>query len=176
MAADALSSMRNQILGTRLRIGHGFDVHRLSEGRKLMLAGVEIPHPKGLSGHSDADVATHALIDALLGAAGLGDIGMHFPDSDPAYRDASSIGLLRNVCEAVTSLGFRIANIDVTIVAQEPKIGPHRAAMVDNLASASGLEPDRVNVKATTTEGLGFTGRKEGIAAFAVVLLHESDD
>jgi 2-C-methyl-D-erythritol 2,4-cyclodiphosphate synthase len=128
-----------------------------------------------LAGHSDADVVIHALIDALLGAAGLGDIGMHFPDSDPAYRDASSVSMLETIVVAVRTLGFRIANLDVTILAQDPKIGPFRAAMVGNLAEAVGIEPDRVNVKATTTEGLGFVGRGEGIAASAVVLLEEGE-
>ncbi len=156
-----------------MRVGHGFDVHQLGEGRKLILGGVQIDHPFGLLGHSDADVATHALIDALLGAAGLGDLGMHFPDTDPAYYGASSISMLENICETVRSLGYRISNMDVTIVAQEPRIGPYRAAMVENLATAAGVEPERINVKATTAEGLGFTGRKEGIAASAVVLLEE---
>lgn len=159
-----------------MRVGHGFDVHRLVEGRKLVLAGVEIAYPLGLLGHSDADVAAHAVIDALLGAAGLGDIGMHFPDTDPAFRDISSMRLMETACDAVRSLGFRISNIDLTIVAQEPKIGPYRGAMVGNLADAAGVDAERVNVKATTTEGLGITGRKEGIAASAVVLLEEDSD
>lgn len=159
-----------------MRVGQGFDTHRLVEGRKLVLAGVEIAYPLGLLGHSDADVAAHAVIDALLGAAGLGDIGMHFPDSDPTYRDASSMRLLETTCDAVRSLGYRIANIDVTIIAEEPKIGRFRGAMVGNLADATGVEADRVNVKATTTEGLGFAGRKEGIAALAVALLEEESD
>jgi 2-C-methyl-D-erythritol 2,4-cyclodiphosphate synthase len=154
-----------------LRIGHGFDAHKFVEDRKLVLGGETIPYPLGLEGHSDADVLTHALIDALLGAAGLGDIGMHFPDTDPAYRDVSSISMLETIVGAVRSLGFRIANLDVTVLAQAPKIGPVRAAIVGNLAEAVGIEPDRVNVKATTTEGLGFIGRAEGIAASAVVLL-----
>ena len=154
-----------------MRVGQGFDAHKLVEGRKLILGGVQIEHPTGLDGHSDADVLTHAVIDALLGAAGLGDIGMHFPDSDPAYKDASSIGMLEIIATAVHGMGFRIVNIDATILEQKPKIGPHRAAMVGNLALATGVEPDRVNVKATTTEGLGFIGRSEGIAAAAVVSL-----
>jgi len=128
-----------------------------------------------LEGHSDADVLTHALIDALLGAAGLGDIGIHFPDTDPAYRDASSISMLETIVEAVRALGFRIGNLDVTVLAQAPKIGPFRAAIVGNLAEAVGIEPDRVNVKATTTEGLGFIGRAEGIAVSAVVLLEKDE-
>lgn len=159
-----------------MRVGHGFDVHPFVEGRRLVLAGVEIASPLGLLGHSDADVASHAVIDALLGAAGLGDIGVHFPDSDPTYRDASSLRLIETTCDAVRSLGYRIANIDVTIVAEEPKIGRHRGAMVGNLAEAAGIDADRVNVKATTTEGLGFAGRKEGIAAYAVALLEEDPD
>jgi len=158
-----------------LRIGHGFDAHKFVENRKLILGGETIPYPLGLEGHSDADVLTHALIDALLGAAGLGDIGMHFPDTDPAYRDASSISMLETIVEAVRALGFRIVNLDVTVLAQAPKIGPFRAAIVGNLAEAVGIEPDRVNVKATTTEGLGFIGRAEGIAVSAVVLLEKDE-
>jgi 2-C-methyl-D-erythritol 2,4-cyclodiphosphate synthase len=158
-----------------LRIGHGFDAHKFVENRKLILGGETIPYHLGLEGHSDADVLTHALIDALLGAAGLGDIGMHFPDSDPAYRDASSITMLETIVAAIGALGFRIANLDVTVLAEGPRIGPFRAAIVGNLADAVGIEPDRVNVKATTTEGLGFIGRAEGIAASAVVLLEEED-
>ena len=158
-----------------MRIGHGFDAHRFAEKRKLIMGGETLPYHLGLAGHSDADVVIHALIDALLGAAGLGDIGMHFPDSDPAYRDASSVSMLETIVVAVRTLGFRIANLDVTILAQDPKIGPFRAAMVGNLAEAVGIEPDRVNVKATTTEGLGFVGRGEGIAASAVVLLEEGE-
>ena len=154
-----------------MRIGQGFDAHKFVEGRALILGGEKIDHPQGLEGHSDADVLTHAVIDALLGAAGLGDIGMHFPDSDPTYRDAQSLAMLGVICKAVEELGFRIANIDTTIFAQRPRIGPYRAAMVGNLASASHIDPERINVKATTTEGLGFVGRGEGIAASAVVLL-----
>jgi len=158
-----------------VRIGQGYDVHKFGEGRKLILGGVEFDHPRGLVGHSDADVLTHAVMDALLGAAGLGDIGMHFPDTDPAYADSSSIELLRTVVRAVNELGYRIANLDATIVAGEPTIGPKRGAMVAELAQATGVDPGRVNVKATTTEGLGATGRGEGIAASAVVLLTEGD-
>ncbi len=154
-----------------MRIGHGFDAHKFVEHRKLILGGEAIPYHLGLEGHSDADVLTHALIDALLGAAGLGDIGMHFPDTDPAYHNASSISMLGTIVDAVRSLGFRIVNLDVTVLAQGPKIGPFRAAIVGNLAEAIGIESDRVNVKATTTEGLGFIGRAEGIAASALVLL-----
>jgi 2-C-methyl-D-erythritol 2,4-cyclodiphosphate synthase len=156
-----------------LRIGQGFDAHGFAEDRKLVLGGVEIEFPRGLEGHSDADVLIHAIIDALLGAAGLGDIGMHFPDSDPTYRNASSMGMLVTISKAVRSMGFRIANIDATIFAQMPRIGPHRAAMVGKIAAACGIDPQRVNVKATTTEGLGFIGRQEGIAASAVTLLEE---
>ncbi len=137
------------------------------------MGGVEIDHPFGLEGHSDADVLTHAIIDALLGAAALGDIGGHFPDTDPRYRDASSIRLLEAITEKINGLGYRIANIDSTVFAEKPRIAPYRAAMVEKLASATGLSPERVNVKATTTERLGFTGRQEGIAASAVALLEE---
>jgi 2-C-methyl-D-erythritol 2,4-cyclodiphosphate synthase len=154
-----------------LRIGQGFDAHKLVAGRRLILGGEEIDFPLGLEGHSDADVVIHALIDALLGAAGLGDIGMHFPDSDPRYKDASSMEMLETIVLALESLGFEILNVDVTIFAQEPRIGPFRAAMVGNLAAGMKVEPDLVNVKATTTEGLGFLGRREGIAASAVALL-----
>ena len=154
-----------------MRIGHGFDVHRFVEGRKLILGGVEIDHPRGLEGHSDADVLIHAVIDALLGASGLGDIGMHFPDSDPSFKDASSMDMLKTIANAVNDVGFEISNIDATIIAQEPRIAPHRPPMVNNVAIAAGIEPEMVNIKAKTTEGLGFTGRGEGIAAFAVALL-----
>jgi 2-C-methyl-D-erythritol 2,4-cyclodiphosphate synthase len=154
-----------------LRIGHGFDAHRLVENRKLVLGGHELDYPLGLEGHSDADVLTHALVDALLGAAGLGDIGMHFPDSDPAYKDASSLKILRIISAAIHALGYVIVNVDVTVMAERPRIGPHRPAIAGNLAEAMGIEPDLVNVKATTTEGMGFVGRSEGIAASAVVLL-----
>ena len=156
-----------------MRIGHGFDVHRFADKRRLILGGVTIPYPLGLEGHSDADVLTHAVIDALLGAGGLGDIGMHFPDTDSTYKDASSISMLQTIVSALHSLGFRIANLDVTVLAQSPKIGPFRAAMVGRLSEAMGIEPNAVNIKATTTEGLGFVGRAEGIAASAVVLLEE---
>jgi 2-C-methyl-D-erythritol 2,4-cyclodiphosphate synthase len=156
-----------------LRIGQGFDVHRLIEGRDLILGGVKIEHPFGLEGHSDADVLLHAVIDALFGAAGIGDIGMHFPDTDPAYKDISSLELLKIAVDAVQSLGFSIENLDVTLVAQEPRIGRYRGYMVENLANVTCLDPSRVNVKATTTEMLGFLGRKEGMAALAIVLLAE---
>jgi 2-C-methyl-D-erythritol 2,4-cyclodiphosphate synthase len=154
-----------------LRVGQGFDAHRFEKGRKLILGGEEIEHPVGLLGHSDADVLTHALIDALLGAAGLGDIGMHFPDADPAYRDASSIRMLKTVADDIRALGFRVSNVDVTVFAQSPRIAPFRAAIVGNLAQAMNIEPERISVKATTTEGMGFVGRSEGMAAAAVVLL-----
>jgi 2-C-methyl-D-erythritol 2,4-cyclodiphosphate synthase len=154
-----------------LRVGQGFDAHRFEKGRKLILGGEQIEHPVGLLGHSDADVLVHALIDALLGAAGLGDIGMHFPDTDPAYRDASSIEMLKTVADDIRALGFRVANVDMTVFAESPRIAPFRAAIVRNLADALNIEPERVSVKATTTEGMGFTGRSEGMAASAVVLL-----
>ena len=154
-----------------LRVGQGFDAHRFEKGRKLILGGEEIEHPVGLLGHSDADVLTHALIDALLGAAGLGDIGMHFPDADPAYRDASSIGMLKTVADDIRALGFQVANVDITVFAESPRIAPFRAAIVGNLAEAMNIEPERISVKATTTEGMGFVGRSEGMAAAAVVLL-----
>jgi 2-C-methyl-D-erythritol 2,4-cyclodiphosphate synthase len=154
-----------------LRVGQGFDAHRFEKGRKLILGGEEIEHPVGLLGHSDADVLTHALIDALLGAAGLGDIGMHFPDTDPIYRDASSIEMLKTVADDIRALGFQVANVDGTVFAQSPRIAPFRAAIVGNLAEAMNIEPERISVKATTTEGMGFTGRSEGMAAAAVVLL-----
>ncbi|MEW6349853.1 MAG: 2-C-methyl-D-erythritol 2,4-cyclodiphosphate synthase [Thermodesulfobacteriota bacterium] len=157
-----------------MRIGHGFDAHRFAEGRKLILSGVEIDHPRGLDGHSDADVLIHAVIDALLGAAGLGDIGMHFPDSDPELKGASSLNMLEIIAAAIQGLGMRISNVDVTLMAQEPRIGPHRPAMEWNLAECMGVEHWRVNIKATTTEGLGFVGRAEGIAAAAVALLEEN--
>jgi len=154
-----------------MRIGHGYDVHRLVPGRKLILGGVEIPHETGLLGHSDADVLLHAICDAILGAIAAGDIGKHFPDSDPAYKGADSMELLRRVMGLAEGRGYRVANIDATIVAQRPKLAPHIEGMRLNIASAVGAEVDRINVKATTTEELGFAGRKEGIAAYAVTLL-----
>ena len=140
-----------------MRIGHGYDVHRLVEGRPLILGGVCIPHEKGLLGHSDADVLLHAVSDALLGAAGLRDIGYHFPDTDPTYKGADSLELLKIVGQKVAAKGYRVSNIDVTMIAQAPKLKPYILAMRDNIASALGLDPDRVNVKATTEEHLGFT-------------------
>ena len=154
-----------------MRIGHGYDVHRLVEGRKLILGGVEIPFEKGLLGHSDADVLAHAVMDALLGAAALGDIGKLFPDSDPAYSGADSLVLLRRVAEVLAEHGYGIGNVDATVLAQRPKLAAHIPLMRDRLAAAMGVEPDRVSVKATTEEGLGFTGAGEGIAAHAVVLI-----
>jgi 2-C-methyl-D-erythritol 2,4-cyclodiphosphate synthase len=154
-----------------MRIGQGFDVHALVPGRKLVVGGVEIPFEKGLAGHSDADVLLHAITDALLGAAGLGDIGQHFPDTDAAYRGADSRGLLRETVARVRAAGYALLNIDATIIAQAPRMAPHIPAMVANIAADVGLEVDRVNVKAKTTERLGFIGRGEGIAAEAVALL-----
>jgi 2-C-methyl-D-erythritol 2,4-cyclodiphosphate synthase len=150
-----------------MRIGTGYDVHRLVEGRKLIIGGVEIPHEKGLLGHSDADVLLHAVCDALLGAAGLGDIGRHFPDSAPKYRGISSLFLLEEVRRLIREAGFRVNNIDATIVAERPKMAPYIPSMVANIASALTVDGMAVNVKATTTEGLGFAGRGEGIAAYA---------
>lgn len=151
-----------------IRIGSGYDVHRLVEGRKLVIGGVEIPHEKGLLGHSDADVLLHAICDALLGAAGLGDIGRHFPDSSPRYKDMSSVTLLSEVNRLLREAGFRVNNIDATIVAEKPKMAPHIEAMIGNIASALRVERTALNIKATTTEGLGFAGKGEGIAAYAV--------
>lgn len=155
----------------KLRIGNGFDVHRFAPERKLILCGVEIPHNEGLLGHSDADVALHALCDALLGAAALRDIGYHFPDTDPQWKGADSRRLLRRVVEIVAEAGYRPVNVDVTIIAQRPKIAPYIDTMIATLADDLGLSPDFVSVKATTTEHLGFTGRGEGIAAQAVALV-----
>ena len=154
-----------------MRIGHGYDVHRLTEGRKLILGGVEIPYEKGLLGHSDADVLTHALMYALLGAAGLGDIGRHFPDSDDRYLGADSIELLMQVCRLLTEKNYRIENADVTVIAQKPKLAPYIPEMRRRLAAAMQVPEDAVNVKATTEEKLGFTGEGLGIAAHAVALI-----
>lgn len=154
-----------------MRVGMGYDVHRLTEERKLILGGVEIPWEKGLLGHSDADVLVHAVMDALLGAAALGDIGKHFPDTDPAYKGISSILLLRHVTELLKKNGYAIGNVDATIIAQKPKMAPHIFKMRENMAEAMGISIDCLNVKATTEEGLGFTGREEGIAAQAICLL-----
>ncbi|MGN0293698.1 MAG: 2-C-methyl-D-erythritol 2,4-cyclodiphosphate synthase [Lachnospiraceae bacterium] len=154
-----------------MRIGMGYDVHRLTEGRDLILGGVLIPFEKGLLGHSDADVVVHAIMDALLGAAALGDIGQHFPDTDPQYKGISSILLLKHVGTLLEEHGFTIGNIDATIIAQRPKLAPYRPAMVKNVAEALGISENQVCIKATTEEGLGFTGRQEGIAAQAITLL-----
>ena len=156
-----------------MRIGHGYDVHKLVEGRDLILGGVKIEYEKGLLGHSDADVLLHAVSDALLGAAGLGDIGKHFPDTDPQYKGADSLELLRIVAQRVREAGYRVSNIDVTMIAQRPKLKDHIPQMVLNIASAVGIEPSRVNVKATTEEKLGFTGTGEGMSCHAVCLLEE---
>ena len=156
---------------TNLRIGHSYDVHRLVEGRKLILGGVDIPWEKGLLGHSDADVLVHAVMDALTGAARLGDIGKLFPDTDPAYAGISSLKLLSEVGRLLGEKGFAVVNIDATLLAQAPKVGPYKQRMAENIAAALGIGPERVNVKATTEEGLGFTGDGSGMAAHAVVLL-----
>ena len=153
------------------RIGQGFDVHALVAGRRLVVGGVEIPHDKGLLGHSDADVLLHAICDALLGAAALGDIGKHFPDSDARYKGIDSRELLRHVARLLQDRGFSVSNVDATIIAQAPRMAPHIAAMTRNIADDLEVAPESVNVKATTTESLGFTGRGEGIAAQAVVLI-----
>ena len=159
-----------------MRIGQGYDVHRLVEGRKLILGGVEVPYEKGLLGHSDADVLVHAVMDALLGAAALGDIGQHFPDTDPAYKGISSIELLRRVGELLEREGYVVDNIDATIIAQRPKLAPYRPGMAENIAEALNLGKNQVSVKATTEEGLGFTGSGEGIAAQAITLLTSAAD
>lgn len=156
-----------------IRIGHGYDVHPLVAGRDLILGGVKIAHNKGLHGHSDADVLIHAICDACLGAAGLGDIGRHFPDTDAQYKNIDSRKLLRKIKEAIAGRGWKISNVDSTIVAQAPRIAPHLPQMIQNIAADLGIAPESVNIKATTTEKLGFAGREEGIAAHAVVLLED---
>ena len=156
-----------------MRIGHGYDVHRLVEDRKLILGGVEVPYERGLLGHSDADVLTHAVMDALLGAAALGDIGQHFPDSDPEYKGADSLKLLDHVVSLLARKGWRVGNVDATVIAQRPKLAGFIPQMRANLAARMGVDEDRVNVKATTEEKLGFTGSGEGIAAHAVALLEK---
>ena len=158
---------------TALRIGHGYDVHRLVEGRKLILGGVEIPWEKGLLGHSDADVLTHAVMDALSGAARLGDIGKLFPDTDPAYAGISSLKLLAEVGRLLKERGYAVVNIDATLLAQRPKVAPYKQQMAENMALALGIDAEQINVKATTEEGLGFTGHLEGISCHAVCLLEE---
>lgn len=159
-----------------MRIGMGYDVHRLTKGRKMILGGVEIPFEKGLLGHSDADVLTHAVMDSLLGAAALGDIGKHFPDTDPDYKDISSIKLLEYVGRLLEDNLYLIGNIDATIIAQRPKVEPYREQMRENIAKALKISTDKVSIKATTEEGLGFTGREEGIAAQSIALLETVDN
>lgn len=159
-----------------MRIGHGYDVHRLEEGRRLILGGVDIPWEKGLLGHSDADVLVHAVMDALLGACAMGDIGHLFPDNDPAYAGADSMGLLDAVMARLKEKEFQVGNVDVTVIAQAPKLAPYVPQMKENLARRLGVAADRVNIKATTEEHLGFTGRGEGIACHAVALVREEND
>jgi 2-C-methyl-D-erythritol 2,4-cyclodiphosphate synthase len=154
-----------------VRIGQGFDVHALVAGRKLVIGGVDIPHYKGLEGHSDADVLLHAICDALLGAAALGDIGQHYPDSDASYSGVDSRKLLRDVAKKLKALNYKVVNVDATILAQEPRMMPHIPRMIGNIAEDLGVAPAAINIKATTTEGLGFVGRLEGIAAQAVALI-----
>ena len=154
-----------------MRIGHGSDVHRLEQGRRCIIGGVDIPHRTGLAGHSDADVLTHAVMDALLGALALGDIGRHFPDTDPRYAGADSLALLRQVAALLRERGWQLGNLDATVLAQAPRLAPHIPQMRENLAAAIGCETDRISVKATTEDGLGFTGTEQGIAAHCVCLL-----
>lgn len=156
---------------TRYRTGIGFDAHPFTEGRRLTLGGIEIDHPQGLAGHSDADVLAHAVADALLGAAGLKDIGHHFPDDDPAWKDASSLDILKQVADMVGNKGCRIGNVDAVVVAEAPRVAPYRDSMRESLAGAMGISPDGVNVRGTTTEKMGFTGRGEGIAAMVTALI-----
>lgn len=158
----------------KMRIGMGYDVHRLTEDRKLILGGVDIPYEKGLLGHSDADVLLHAIMDALLGAAALGDIGKHFPDTDPAYKGISSVELLKHVGGLLDEHGYKIGNIDATIIAQRPKMAPHIQAMRENTAKALNIDVDQINIKATTEEGLGFTGEGLGIASNAICMIEKA--
>lgn len=158
-----------------MRLGIGYDVHKLVEGRKLLIGGVQIPHDKGLLGHSDADVLLHAICDALLGAAGLGDLGEHFPDTDSQWKGIHSLVLLKETAKKILSLGFKVNNVDCVIIAETPKMSPYRSAMKTNIAAALQVDVNQINIKATTEEGLGFTGKKEGIAAWAVVTI-ESDE
>lgn len=158
-------------MSINLRIGHGFDVHPFCEGRKVILGGIEVPYPLGLKGHSDADVLSHAICDALLGAAALGDIGRHFPDSDPQYKGADSAIFLRHAVASLKEMGWQPGNIDATIICEEPRISPHVEAIRARLADTLGMDPADVNIKATTTERLGYLGRKEGIAAHAVAMI-----
>lgn len=161
-------------MGMNIRVGQGFDVHALVEGRPLIIGGVTIPHTHGLQGHSDADVLLHAVTDALLGAAAMGDIGRHFPDTDPSYKGVDSRVLLRAAVELVQEAGWEVVNVDATIHAQAPKMGPHAPAMIENIAADLKIDKDRINIKAKTNEGLGHLGRKEGIAANVVVLLYKA--
>lgn len=154
-----------------MRIGHGYDVHKLVEGRKLIIGGVEIPHTLGLLGHSDADVLTHAVMDALLGAGAMGDIGRHFPDNDQSFKDIDSQILLKKVMELIRGKGYEVVNLDATIIAQKPKLAPYIPVMVETLAKNMGIHQDQINIKATTEEHLGFTGRQEGISAHCVCLI-----
>ena len=156
-----------------IRTGHGYDVHRFAEGRRLILGGTDIPFEMGLDGHSDADVVVHAMMDSLLGALALGDIGQHFPDRDPAYKGADSLKLMERVCTLIRERGYEISNIDATIIAQKPKLKPYIIQMRENIAGAMGIDMERVSVKATTEEKLGFTGRLEGISAHAVALVYK---
>ena len=158
-----------------MRIGHGYDSHRFAEGRRLILGGVEIPAPRGLTGHSDADAVAHAVTDALLGAAGLGDIGRHFPPSDAAWKDADSMQLLARVVHLLEGRNYQVVNVDVTVVAEAPKIGPHADAMRERLAAVIGISPGHVSVKGKTNEGMGWVGREEGIAVFAVALIDDME-
>lgn len=168
-----VTGMQEERKRAMIRVGMGYDVHRLVPERELILGGVKIPYEKGLLGHSDADVLIHAIMDALIGAAALGDIGKHFPDTDPQYKGISSIALLRHVQKLVTDSGYRIGNIDATIIAQKPKMAPHISEMRENIARALEIELDQLNIKATTEEGLGFTGQGEGISSQAVCLLEK---
>lgn len=159
-----------------IRVGHGMDVHKLTEGRKLILCGVEIPYEKGLLGHSDADVAVHALMDALLGAVALGDIGTHFPDSDAEFKDADSMELLERVVVMIEDIGYTLGNADITIVAQAPKLAPYVEQMRENISAVCGVDVSDINVKATTTEGLGFEGQGQGISAHAVAIVYKNEE
>lgn len=158
-----------------VRVGFGYDVHRFIQGRALIMGGLDIPFDRGLQGHSDADVLTHAIMDGILGALAEGDIGTHFPDNDPAYKDIESLVILERVVELMKNRGFRINNLDNTIVAEEPKFAPHIPAMKENLSRVLGMDSSRINIKATTNEGMGFCGRGEGIAAYSIVSLIRDD-
>jgi 2-C-methyl-D-erythritol 2,4-cyclodiphosphate synthase len=158
-----------------MKIGQGYDVHRLEAGRTLVIGGVRIPYEKGLLGHSDADVLVHAVCDAILGAVGLGDLGQHFPDTDPRFKDISSLNLLSHCAELIEAEGYQVSNLDATIIAQAPKLAPYREQMQSNMARTLNIPPERISIKATTTEGLGFTGQGQGMAAMCVVLLELSN-